>query len=475
VFDPIAYEKGAAVLRMVEHYVGADTFKNGINAYLQAHAYKNATSEDFWKAISAISGKPVERILPTFVNQPGVPLLEVEDLTCNAGKTETRATFAQSRFSLDGKTAAGRWQIPVCVTGQATSGTCQLLTEPRQALPVASGCATWFFANAGARGYYRTAYSPAMLRAMAPHIAGTLTAPERLSLIDDEWALVRAGRHSVADYLTLVAAFGRERASVIVSDIADRLGYIQDYLTKPEHGATFQTFVRTLLRPTLDEVGFTAPSGDGDDRRALRATVISALGITGNDPDVVAKARAAVDRHVQSGAPLDPSLAASLTNVAAAHGDGKLFDALIAAAERASDPEDRYRALSALARFRDPALIDRGLQMVLTPQIRTQDASIQLARFLGNPAARQRTWPFITTNWTALQPKIAIFGGDTTLVGALSNFCDAQTRDDIKAFFGAHPLPGAARTLDQTLERINNCIAIRGQQAAAVATWLAAR
>src|SRR5688572_12718026 len=221
LFDPIAYEKGAAVLRMVEHYAGADAFKNGINAYLQAHAYKNATSEDFWKAISATSGKPVERILPTFVNQPGVPLLEVEELACNAGKTETRATFTQSRFSLDGKSAAGRWQIPVCVTGPAASGSCQLLTEPKQTLPVANGCASWFFANAGARGYYRTAYSPAMLRAMAPHIAGTLTAAERLSLINDEWALVRAGRHSVADFLTLVTAFGRERASVIVTDIAD--------------------------------------------------------------------------------------------------------------------------------------------------------------------------------------------------------------------------------------------------------------
>src|SRR5262245_4253752 len=162
-FDPIAYEKGAAVLRMVEHYVGADTFRNGINAYLQANAYKNATSEDFWKAISASSGKPVERILPTFVNQPGLPLLEVDELTCNAGKTETRATFTQSRFSLDSKPAAGRWQIPVCVTGSVGAGSCQVLTEPKQTLPVSTGCASWVFANAGARGYYRTAYAPAML------------------------------------------------------------------------------------------------------------------------------------------------------------------------------------------------------------------------------------------------------------------------------------------------------------------------
>ena len=52
------------------------------------------------------------------------------------------------------------------------------------------------FANAGAHGYYRTAYPPEMLRALAPHVETDLTAPERLSLLDDEWALVRAGRHT---------------------------------------------------------------------------------------------------------------------------------------------------------------------------------------------------------------------------------------------------------------------------------------
>src|SRR5436305_3939132 len=80
-FDAIAYQKGAAVLRMIESYVGAETFKKGVNSYLQAHAYGNATSEDFGKAIAGTSGKPVERILPTFVNQPGVPLLDVS-LAC---------------------------------------------------------------------------------------------------------------------------------------------------------------------------------------------------------------------------------------------------------------------------------------------------------------------------------------------------------------------------------------------------------
>src|SRR5205823_5411733 len=106
--------------------------------------------------------------------------------------------------------------------------------------------------------------------------------------------------------------------------------------------------------------------------------------------------------------------------------------------------------------FRDPALIERGLRRALSSEIRNQDASLYLARFLSNPAARLRAWSFVKEHWAALEPKVTIFGGDTSLVRALGSFCDAASRDDIKAFFAVHPLPAAARTLDQTIERINN-------------------
>ena len=102
-----------------------------------------------------------------------------------------------------------------------------------------------------------------------------------------------------------------------------------------------------------------------------------------------------------------------------------------------------------------------------------QDAALYLTRFFANPAARERAWTFVTTHWAALQPKLTIFGADTNLTRSLSNFCDATSRDEIVSFFAAHPLPAATRTLNQTVERINNCIALRDTQTAAVTDWLA--
>ena len=245
---------------MVEHYVGAETFKKGVNAYLQAHAYGNATAEDFSKAIAAASGKPVERILPTFVNQPGVPLLDVS-LACVNGRNAV--TLKQQRFFVDAaNNETGRWQIPICVKAPGqTLPSCDLLTEESRTITVAGGCTPWVFANAGAHGYYRTAYPTDLLKAMAPRVETDLTAPERLSLLDDEWALVRAGRHGAGDYLTLVSGFGREQTSGVMATVSNRLAAIDDDLTTLETQPRFRAFVRSLLRPLLDDIAFTATAG----------------------------------------------------------------------------------------------------------------------------------------------------------------------------------------------------------------------
>jgi aminopeptidase N/puromycin-sensitive aminopeptidase len=200
--------------------------------------------------------------------------------------------------------------------------------------------------------------------------------------------------------------------------------------------------------------------------------VIRALGGYANDPEVIQSARQTLDRSLVGGPALDPTLASAILAVAARHGDAALFDALAAAAKRATSPEDHYRYLYALADFTDPALVERALQRALSPDMRNQDTAIYLAQFLGNPDVNGRAWAFVKQHWTALEPKITIFGGDTNLVSALGSFCDAAARDDIGRFFAAHKLPGAARTLKQTTERINNCIELRRAQAAPLKEWL---
>jgi aminopeptidase N len=474
-FDVIAYEKGAAVLRMIESYVGPETFRAGINAYLQAHAYANVKSEDFWNAIAAVSGKPVDRIMPTFINQPGVPLLDVS-MTCDG--TRTKIGLSQQRFFADDAPrqtkSSEQWDIPLCVrTPDSTAPSCDVLAEKSRALTLSGGsCAPWVFANSGAEGYFRSAYPPAMLRAIAPEVETKLSAPERLSLIADEWALVRAGRHTAADYLALVSGYGRESSSGVLAEVVNRLEFIHDYWTTDATRPRFEEFVRSLFQPVLAELGASTSSTDSDERRERREVLLRALGTIGNDIVVVRNSREMLDRTLNGGPALDSTLEAAIVRVAAEHGDEALREKLLAAARRSTSPEDHYRYLNATGQFRDPALIDRGLELALTPDIRNQDTAIYLGGFLRNPVARPRAWSFVKQHWTELEPKVTIFGGDTNLIKSLNGFCDAASRDDIKAFFAAHPLPAAARTLSQTIERIDNCVALKEKQTRAVEDWL---
>jgi aminopeptidase N len=475
-FDAIAYEKGGSVMRMVEGYVGAETFRKGVNLYIERHQYANATSEDFWTAMAEASGKPIDKILPTFVNQPGVPLLEAA-LTCTGGATQLAVTM--QRLFVDpamARTAPSRttWQVPICVkTAASGDAACQVISGPKASVVAApNSCVPWAIVNGGAQGYFRTAYSRDILRGIAADLTTRLTPAERLSLVDDEWALVRAGRHNVADYLTLASGFGGEHVSGVLGNVSVPLTTIGNYLTTPQTRPRYEQFVQGLLRPLFRELGVTVAPGEDDDRRALRAVVIETLGEVGNDPEVSPRARAALDQALAGTAALDSTSANAIIGVAARRGDAALFDAMLAASRRATSPSERYRYLYGLADFDDPALVQRGLELALSEELRSQDTSSYLGRFLANPRSSQRAWAFVKQHWAALAPKVTIAGGDVRLAQSMQSACDAGVRDDVKSFFTANKLPAASRAVDQTLERINNCIAFKTKQAPAFNEWL---
>ena len=332
------------------------------------------------------------------------------------------------------------------------------------------------FANAGADGYYRTAYPSDILRALAPRVGTDLTAPERLSLLDDEWALVRAGRHTVGDYLTLAAGFGREHTSGVLDEVANRLSFVHDYLTTGATRTRFEAFVRTLLRPLFDELGFAGspvrrPTTAGrcapwSSPRSARSRTIRTS---------IAQARSAVDRALagDAGARADAAQARS-SRPRRARRRGAVRRASSAAAERATAPDERYRYLYALGEFRDPALIERGLAAGAHAAAAEPGHGALPRAFFATRTRATARWPFVKRALDGARAEGARSSAATPRSIALDgSFCDARSRDDITAFFAEHKLPAAARTLDQTIERINNCIALREKQTPAVQAWLA--
>ena len=78
MFDVLTYEKGAAVVRMLEQYLGEDRFRAGINRYMRENQFGNAETTDLWDAIEAETGEPVRRIMDSWIFQGGFPAVSVD-------------------------------------------------------------------------------------------------------------------------------------------------------------------------------------------------------------------------------------------------------------------------------------------------------------------------------------------------------------------------------------------------------------
>jgi aminopeptidase N len=459
---------------MIESWVGEAAFHKAINDYVGRYKYGNAKAEDFWRTIAASTGKPVDRVMPTFVDQPGVPLI-----TMSASCQGARSTVAlsQSRYFMDGaasqSSTSSVWSMPVCLHTDSGPPMCELLERPNTTVTL-GGCPAWTMPNAGGRGYYRTSLDTAALKALEGGIS-PLPGPERLTLLSDEWALVRAGRHDVGSYLDLASAFGSEEAERVLATLTGALRMIDQRLTTAATRSAFRAWVRQLFSPAAARLGGDAQaSGSDDNARAVRAVLLRQLG-EADDPDTIAAARKLVEQELAAPKSVDSTLLGVAVDVAARNGDASLYEKYLSRARSAvnNDPEDRYRFLYGLASFTDPTLIRRTMELALGPEVRSQDTKLVIAALLGNPAARDIAWDLVRERWDAVQKKTGEFVGNTVIVSALASFCDARHADEIKTFFAAHPVPDAQRTFSQTLERIDACTRFAAAQTPKLAEWLA--
>ncbi len=479
LFDGIAYGKTATVLRMIEAYLGPEVFREGVNNYLAAHAYGNSTAEDFWSALAAASGKPVDKVMESFVTQPGVPMVTLET-SCAGDSTKVHAS--QKRFFTDAgefaKPNDQLWQIPLCMKaaydkapsahGSAPLTQCEVLSQREQTF-LLPGCAAWVFPNAGARGYYVYSVPAPLLRSEKAVLA--LTPQERISLLGDESQLVNAGLQHASDYLELAEALRSDHSRGVVEAVVNVLGIMSDYLVDDGDRAAFEGYVRAYLRPILDEVGMSPQTGEAPDRARLRALAFSALGNIGQDAEVIARARQLTAELLENPDSVESNLAGAVLDVAATHGDEKLYNKFLAQLKTAKSPSAYYAYFWPLSEFRDPALARRTLEWSLGPEVRLQDIYIASA-LLYNTPMQATAWDFIKAHYAQFSDRVGE-NGTGFLMSAAGAFCDAGLRKDAEAFFAAHPEPGTERILSQARENAGICMAMKQRESTPLRAWLA--
>ncbi len=348
---------------------------------------------------------------------------------------------------------------------------CELVDRPERTIQIdACGAA---FANADSRGYYFTDYTADTVGGFAKNPA-SLTASERISLLGDEWWMVRAGRHDIDLYLDLAAAMANDETPVITETIADRLAVIGDDIADAAERGRYQAWIRARFGPVLNALGLPGPVGDSDDRHGRRGTLLHLVGVTGNDQDVQRTARELAVQYITDPNSIPSTLAPSVLQVAAIGGDAALYERYLAQLRKTgAQPEQFYRYFTALSWFSDPSLVKRTLEFAMSSEVRSQDASTLIGTLLVHEWSRDLAWEFTKTQWPTLLKTLNIFQAVPDLVGAFGGFCSVARANDVKDFLARNSVPAVARAAQQAIERIDNCIALDMRQSKPFAAWLA--
>ncbi len=469
-FDLITYEKGGAVLRMIEGFLGEEAFREGMRQYMRTHARSNAVADDLWKALANASSQPVLELAKAWIGQNGYPLVSV----AVDGRT---VTLSQRRFySEPGVRGEERWPVPVVLRYSDAGGVHEqrvLLREAQTQVTLeGSGEVRWLCANAGSTGFYRVAYDAKALERLSANLQ-TLAPSERISLLADQWALVRSGQESVASFLELAGRFGDEEDDTVLDELVSRLAYVEGRLVEGAEQERFRRWVEELLGSGLKKLGWDSAPGESDRVKLRRAALVRAVGGVARSPEALAEARPRVER-VLAGEKnaLEPNLLDAAVGMVARAGDRSLYEKLLEKMLVEPDPATQRRYLMALTAFENPALADAAQKLFFTDKVKMQDVASFVTGLMGNRTGRDAWWAEMQKRWKDV---LARTGGAPMLlrrvVESMGGLRERKQLDEARKLLAAHPVEEAKQATEQTLERVSQDVALRERAMPEVSAW----
>ena len=468
-FDGITYDKGAAVIRMLEGYTGEDAWRAGVRRYIAAHAYSNAVTDDLWREIDAVSPNKITDIAHDFTLQPGVPLIESAQSECRGHVLNSTQTLAQGRFGLDAADKAPRaWRTPVRLASTDGVQVKSLMTRPGTVAAVSViGCEP-LIVNAGQTGYYRALYQGAAAAQVAEAYP-RLKPDDQLGVLNDTGAESQAGYAPMSDYMALTARLPQGANPVVWTALAGQLTALNRLYDGLPGQARFRAYALSRLRPEQARLGWDARPGEPANTAGERTTVLAALGDMG-DPAVVAEARRRF-AALADGRRLDPAVRRAVLSITATNADAQTWETLHRLARTASSQLEKSDYYSLLGRARDPALAERALALALSgePEPTAAPGIISSVSRL-HPAL---ALDFVTAHWEQVAPLLDSSARVSYVTRLAQGGNDAALSGTLDRFAATHIPATARQDVNKAKAQIAYHVNVRTQRLPEVDRWLA--
>lgn len=464
IFDAISYSKGASVIHMLNTYLGADIFRDGLRHYLNRHQYGNTDTVDLWQALEEISGKPVKQFMHAWTSQSGFPVLHAE-VDGNEVRLRQERLFVNPEHS---DIPAETWPIPLLAN---TETPIDQLSEETATFTLPDSHALKL--NDGQTGFYRTTYNATHLEHLGEQIRQAKISPvNRLSILSDTFETAKAGESSTTDALQFLSNFSNETDYTVWDVIATALGNIRTVMNSDELRDLMKPYTRTLIAGELERLGWHRSEADSHFDLLLRPIILG-MAASSDEPWVIDHVekiftsiheandadpelrQAITNKSLKRGSDLDPDLRGVVYGTIARRGGQAEFDKLVAMHNSSSLSDERLTLSAAITGFEDPKIIAQSLALINSEHVRLQDVAYWIAYSLMNRHAKQQTWQWVKENWQWLQENL---GSDLSFyrmpVYAARAFSDRSFIKEYKAFFEPKLSPALDRSYKQGLEML---------------------
>ncbi|KAH9396547.1 hypothetical protein TYRP_019569 [Tyrophagus putrescentiae] len=445
IFDDISYNKGASVIRMLHKYLGDDTFREGMNHYLTKWSYKNTQTEDLWDALEEASKKPVRRVMSTWTQQKGYPVISV---TGSSGAF----VLEQEKFNLTG-----------------------ILSEEDKkslwAVPLEWGANEWFKLNPGSVGVYRVKYTSEMLDKFVPAIVSQQIPPlDRLGLLSDLYALVIAGKQSTVDLLKFIAAFEKETDYTVWSALNMIIVNSLPALTSTRR---YRVFCRHLLtNSAFPHVGWEPKPSEPHLDTLLRSLVINRL-VTLEDEAVLAHCREMFKEQVEQKKAIIADLRVPVYRSVAHKSDDVSYETLMKLYRESDMQEEKNRLSTSLGHLKSLPMIEKVLKFSICEEVRSQDSVFVIGSIANNPLGRDLAWSFFKENRKLFIERYDAGSLICRLIKLVTEHFNTEERaNEVETFFKENAFPGSERTVQQAVETIRLNAAVMKRDAAGVKAYL---
>lgn len=456
IFDAISYVKGGSLIRMLEQFVGEETFRQGVSRYLSRFAYQNASTRDLWATLGQVSGRNIRSIMEAWTRAMGYPVV-----LPGAGSSGTfiqRPFFnhpgemARSLSEPDGRV----W--PVMLFLAAGKHRQPWLMEGREAAlhPPPPG-KSWETLNAGHTGFFRVLEEEktrSLRREMIRR--GELGTADRLGFVNDLFALGRAGLLPLSEFLDTLPVYRGEGQYIVWADISAHLGWLYGLLAFSAGWERMDPFAVFLMREAFRNAGWEVEASDSHQKRLLRSLLLSGMGRY-RDPETVQRCQELFARHLESPVVLHPDLRLAVFRTVASAGDGGTHRTFLELLEKSPSQEEKNRIFSALAAFRQPDLLRKTLELAVSPAVRIQDTVSVVSQVGSNPYGEDLAWDFFRERFDLFKQRYESggFALQRLVKGVTEGFRTQARKQEVEAFFARHPLDGARRSIEQVLETID--------------------